>query len=449
MKYWLWGCWLMVSVWCQAQEVNSAVCVIQNQGKLLMVQDRVSGRFGLSGGYIEPGETPAEAALRELHEETGLTAEIVRPLGRLRNSEAFVCRSRTPIAATPAGIVDLLSAPNLGGEILQARLITPEAPEAPQRFADQLPWLQHKLQPQDDSPIQLHDNFIAQASLLHRAELPWIGRIQQWSEPLAPLLTIANLFGEQTLYMLLLPLLLPLLGWQKVRELLFAFGTLTLLITLAKIAVGWPRPFHFNPQLADLASSGFGMPSGHTATAMLFWGWLLLEWPRCRQPLLWATLAAFLTGWARVQLGVHFLSDVLVGGVIGALLLRLRPWLIRAGTNLRWWWGLSAVSLLFAWLTQSPNLAALTSLGVGLALGQALPLVRHSRKPVQTTLLALLGSIACALLQWQLPALMIGSLPILLLQWSAMALLGLWLAAGIWWIASLPVTGADDERQQA
>jgi hypothetical protein len=44
---------------------------------------------------------------------------------------------------------------------------------------------------------------------------------------------------------------------------------------------------------------------------------------------------------------------------------------------------------------------------------------------------------------------MIGSLPILLLQWSAMALLGLWLAAGIWWIASLPATGADDERQQA
>jgi ADP-ribose pyrophosphatase len=42
------------------------------------------GRFAFSfpGGHVEPGEDPAQAALRELSEETGYRAASVRPLGR-------------------------------------------------------------------------------------------------------------------------------------------------------------------------------------------------------------------------------------------------------------------------------------------------------------------------------------------------------------------------------
>ncbi len=45
-------------------------------------RDRLTGRnsLRLPEGIIEPGETPEQAAVREVSEETGLEAEIVAPL---------------------------------------------------------------------------------------------------------------------------------------------------------------------------------------------------------------------------------------------------------------------------------------------------------------------------------------------------------------------------------
>jgi 8-oxo-dGTP diphosphatase len=54
------------------------VCV--RDGEVLLIRRGnapMRGRWAIPGGRVEPGETPAEAALRELQEETGVTAELL------------------------------------------------------------------------------------------------------------------------------------------------------------------------------------------------------------------------------------------------------------------------------------------------------------------------------------------------------------------------------------
>ncbi len=57
------------------------------QGRLLLIKrghEPGAGLWSLPGGRIEPGETDAEALVREMLEETGLTVEVGRLLGRVQ-----------------------------------------------------------------------------------------------------------------------------------------------------------------------------------------------------------------------------------------------------------------------------------------------------------------------------------------------------------------------------
>jgi 8-oxo-dGTP pyrophosphatase MutT (NUDIX family) len=63
--------------------------VVHRDGRLLVVRDRGFRHFSLPGGGVRNGERPADAAVRELREETGLEAVSVSPLPHCGTSDIF------------------------------------------------------------------------------------------------------------------------------------------------------------------------------------------------------------------------------------------------------------------------------------------------------------------------------------------------------------------------
>ena len=61
--------------------------VTDEQGRLLLIKrghEPGAGLWSIPGGRIEPGETDAEALVREMFEETGLVVEVGPLIGRVR-----------------------------------------------------------------------------------------------------------------------------------------------------------------------------------------------------------------------------------------------------------------------------------------------------------------------------------------------------------------------------
>lgn len=70
--------WLPREEWLKTLEarVASAAVLIENSaGELLIVKAHYKSHWGVPGGIIDAGETPLEAALREVSEEVGLTLQ--------------------------------------------------------------------------------------------------------------------------------------------------------------------------------------------------------------------------------------------------------------------------------------------------------------------------------------------------------------------------------------
>jgi 8-oxo-dGTP pyrophosphatase MutT (NUDIX family) len=64
--------------------------VVDRGGRIALVRERGKAGWGLPKGRIEPRESLEEAALREVREETGIRARIVRYVGVHEGRRSFV-----------------------------------------------------------------------------------------------------------------------------------------------------------------------------------------------------------------------------------------------------------------------------------------------------------------------------------------------------------------------
>lgn len=111
-----------------------------------------------------------------------------------------------------------------------------------------------------------------------------------------------------------LPLVLGVLG----------AGGIALVVMAVKLMVGRPRP---PLPFAAIAENGYSFPSGHATgimVAVALVGWMVTRWvirSWTGRVLVWtaAALVIGVVGFSRVYLGVHYLSDVAAGWLLGAV----------------------------------------------------------------------------------------------------------------------------------
>lgn len=137
------------------------------------------------------------------------------------------------------------------------------------------------------------------------------------------LVTLLDFMGDELFFIALLALIYWVFNKGLGMRMYFALIVISLAVFTFKDLFGRPRPFQFSADVMPLfAADGFGIPSGHTALALVIWGYLAYALRRT-----WVTVLVVayvvLQAWGRVYAGVHYPQDVVAGAVLGLVTLAL------------------------------------------------------------------------------------------------------------------------------
>lgn len=158
---------------------------------------------------------------------------------------------------------------------------------------------------------------------MHQIELPIIEALQDFFKNLQPIWVAITFLGDETFYLLFMPLIYwcvdALVGLRIGVMLLFSGFSNGFL----KLIFKSPRPYWVSDKItAGAEHNSFGLPSGHAMNSAAVWGWTAREMGKT-----WAKwvmgILVFLIGFSRIVLGVHFISDVFLGWLVGLLLIWL------------------------------------------------------------------------------------------------------------------------------
>ena len=156
---------------------------------------------------------------------------------------------------------------------------------------------------------------------LHQLEITLILFIQSLGTWLKTPLQTVSVLGNEEFFLLAMPAFYwcfdGVMGLRMAVMLLLSNG----INCVFKLAFHAPRPYWISTQVIPMSvETSFGIPSAHAQTAAGLWGLLGIH-TQNRWARLAALLLIFLIGFSRIYLGMHFISDVLTGWLLGGLLL--------------------------------------------------------------------------------------------------------------------------------
>jgi undecaprenyl-diphosphatase len=161
-------------------------------------------------------------------------------------------------------------------------------------------------------------------NFIDRRDLRLMRRINRWSPPrwIRVWMLWATRGGDGWLWWALGVILLVFGGAQRflaIGSAMLAEGCGIVLFRRIKKATGRKRPCAIEPHAWAklLPPDQFSFPSGHTITAFSVAVSLSFYYPELAPGILFC---AFSVAASRILLGMHFLSDVLAGALIGSLL---------------------------------------------------------------------------------------------------------------------------------
>ncbi|MGF1700375.1 phosphatase PAP2 family protein [Photobacterium makurazakiensis] len=323
------------------EEIVGAVCVIRHDNKMVMLSEVITRKLSLPGGYIDKGDTPQQAAVREALEETGIhvtVADLIQYRGR---AAIYSCVAQSPILVYSfrdyTGHLTVASwfSKHFATEVERVYLIDPKDVSAKEyRYAEDAQLLSTWLDKTPNSEILKYTDLSDSVNVLHQFELRVIKNLQhvvsEWPSILGDifnaLMFVLNLSGEPWFVVALLLVVAGFWGSKALLELLFVLFLATFTSSLLKYGLASPRPSVIIPELQKINAYGFGFPSGHTLLATLLWGilWHVLSKVVANKYkyLLTAVVTFMIAGQAlaRVWYGVHFISDTVMSIMLGLVI---------------------------------------------------------------------------------------------------------------------------------